>query len=134
MVNTQCPDCAKTYTPHTWRACIQVRQKVAHKRTFLYLEQLIIKHNAHKDTINIREVKDGLDFFYAQRNQAIKMLDFLQSVTPVKTTKSSELISQDIHTSTKSFKHSFSVELVPICKDDMVCLPSKVAKQLGNIS
>lgn len=40
----------------------------------------------------------------------------------------------DIHTSTKSYKFSFSVELVPICKDDLVCLPIKLAKSVGNIS
>lgn len=133
VVYTQCPDCAKSYTPNTWRACVQVRQKVSHKRTFLYLEQLILKHNAHKDTISIREAKDGLDFFYAQRNHAVKMVDFLTAVTPVRSQKSSELISQDIHTSTKSYKFTYSVEIVPICKDDLVCLPPKLAKQLGNI-
>ncbi|KAI9780228.1 MAG: ribosome-binding protein [Geoglossum umbratile] len=130
----QCPDCAKSYTANTWRAVVQVRQKVPHKRTFLYLEQLILKHNAHRDTINIREVKDGLDFFYAQRNHADKFVDFLGSVAPVRSKKSQELISHDIHTSTKSYKFSFSVELVPICKDDIVCLPIKLAKSLGNIS
>jgi len=33
---------------NTWKASVQVRQKVTHKRTFLWLEQLILKHNAHK--------------------------------------------------------------------------------------
>jgi len=47
--------------------------------------------------------------------------------------KSQELISMDIHTSTKSYKFSFSVELVPVCKDDLVALPIKLAKQSGNI-
>ncbi|RAL61195.1 hypothetical protein DID88_010274 [Monilinia fructigena] len=79
----QCPDCAKSYTANTWRACVQVRQKVPHKRTFLYLEQLILKHGAHKDTINIKEVKDGLDFFFAAQNSAEKFVDFLSSVAPV---------------------------------------------------
>ncbi|PQE28774.1 putative nuclear export sequence-containing nonribosomal protein [Rutstroemia sp. NJR-2017a WRK4] len=130
----QCPDCAKSYTANTWRACVQVRQKVPHKRTFLYLEQLILKHGAHKDTINIKEVKDGLDFFFAARNSAEKFVDFLNSVAPVRTKKSQELISMDIHTSTKSYKFSFSVELVPICKDDLVAIPIKLAKQIGNIS
>ena len=130
----QCPDCAKSFTANTWRAVVQVRQKVPHKRTFLYLEQLILKHSAHKDTINIREVKDGLDFFYAHRNHAEKFVDFLNSVAPVKKKTSQELISMDIHTSTKSYKFSFSVELVPICKDDLVALPIKLAKQIGNIS
>lgn len=130
----QCPDCAKSYTANTWRACVQVRQKVPHKRTFLYLEQLILKHGAHKDTINIKEVKDGLDFFFAARNSAEKFVDFLNSVAPITAKKSQELISMDIHTSTKSYKFSFSVELVPICKDDLVALPIKLAKSAGNIS
>ncbi|KAI9837373.1 MAG: ribosome-binding protein [Thelocarpon superellum] len=130
----QCPDCAKSYTANTWRAVVQVRQKVPHKRTFLYLEQLILKHSAHRDTINIKEVKDGLDFYYAQRNHAEKFLDFLSSVAPVRTKKSQELISMDIHTSSKSYKFSFSVELVPICKDDLVALPIKLAKSVGNIA
>src|SRR6185295_14509568 len=119
---------------HTWRACVQVRQKVPHKRTFLYLEQLILKHGAHKDAINIKEVHDGIDFYFAHRNHAEKFLDFLTSVTPVKTNKSQELISHDIHTSVKQYKFSFSAEIVPICKDDLVALPIKLAKSAGNIS
>ncbi|KAL8666292.1 MAG: hypothetical protein Q9202_001561 [Teloschistes flavicans] len=134
VANNQCPDCAKSFTANTWRAVVQLRQKVPHKRTFLYLEQLILKHSAHKETINIKEAKDGLDFFYSQRNHAEKFVDFLTSVAPVRTKKSQELISMDIHTSSKSYKFTFSVELVPICKDDLVCLPIKLAKQAGNIA
>lgn len=130
----QCPECQKSYTPNTWRASVQVRQKVPHKRTFLYLEQLLLKHGVHKDTINIKEVKDGLDFYFAQRNHAEKFVDFLTSVTPVKVKKSQELISVDIHTSTKSYKFSYSCEILPICKDDLVALPQKLAKSVGNIS
>jgi len=39
----------------------------------------------------------------------------------------------DIHTSTKSYKFTYSCELVPICKDDLVALPVKLAKSIGNI-
>ena len=134
VASQQCPDCAKSYTANTWRAVVQVRQKVPHKRTFLYLEQLVLKHGAHKDTINIKEVKDGLDFFFAQRNTADKFVDFLSSTAPVKVKKSHELISMDIHTSTKSYKFTYSAELIPICKDDLVALPIKLAKSIGNIS
>lgn len=130
----QCPDCAKSYTHNTWRAVVQVRQKVPHKRTFLYLEQLILKHSAHKDTINIKEAHEGIDFYFSQRNHAEKFIDFLKSVVPVNMKKSQELISRDVHTSAKSYKFSFSAEIVPICKDDLVCMPIKLAKQAGNIS
>jgi len=58
----------------------------------------------------------------------------LNSVAPVRSKKSQELISVDIHTSTKSYKFSYSVELIPICKDDLVAVPIKLAKQIGNIS
>ncbi|ORY02067.1 nonsense-mediated mRNA decay protein [Clohesyomyces aquaticus] len=130
----QCPDCAKSYTHNTWRAVVQVRQKVPHKRTFLFLEQLILKHGAHKDAINIKEVHDGIDFFFAQRNHAEGFVDFLKAVVPVNVKKSQELISVDIHTSTKSYKFSYSAELVPICKDDLVVLPVSMAKKISNIS
>jgi len=40
----------------------------------------------------------------------------------------------DIHTSTKSYKFTYSAELIPICKDDLVALPVKLAKSIGNIS
>lgn len=80
----QCPSCAQLAAKNTWKAMVQVRQKVSHKRTFLYLEQLILKHYAQKDTISVREVRDGLDFFYSQRNHAIKIVEFLTSVVPVR--------------------------------------------------
>lgn len=134
VASQQCPDCMKSFTHHTFRAIVQVRQKVPHKRTFLYLEQLILKNGAHKETVNIKEAKDGLDFYFAQRNHAEKMVDFLMSVVPCKMKKSQELISMDIHTSVKSYKFSFSIELIPICKDDLVALPIKLARQMGNIS
>ncbi|KAI0230254.1 ribosome-binding protein [Massospora cicadina] len=73
VANQMCDDCTKIMAKNTWKASVQVRQKVPHKRTFLYLEQLILKHNVHKDTTNIKEVKDGLDFYYVQRGHAIKM-------------------------------------------------------------
>ncbi|KAF9163887.1 hypothetical protein DFQ26_002044 [Actinomortierella ambigua] len=130
----QCDDCAKVMAQNTWKAMVQVRQKVDHKRTFLYLEQLIIKHSAHKDTINIKECRDGLDFYYASRSHALKMVEFLQAVTPLRSKSSEQLISTDIHSGTSNYKFSYSVELIPICKDDLVCLPSKIAKSLGNIS
>jgi nonsense-mediated mRNA decay protein 3 len=134
VVAMQCADCARSYTVNTWRAAVQIRQKVAHKRTFLYLEQLILRHNAHVDTISIQESKDGLDFFYGNRSHAIKMIDFLGSVAPIKSKDSKELVSQDTHTGSSTYKFTFSVEIVPICRDDLVILPKKIAHSLGSMS
>ncbi len=134
ITNLQCDDCVRVAAKNTWRACVQVRQKVNHKRTFFFLEQVILKHNAHKDTVNIKEVRDGLDFFYAQRAHAIRMVEFLSSVVPIKTKSSEKIISADAHTSTANFKHTYSVEILPICKDDLICLNSRLVRNMGMIS
>ena len=51
--NQQCKDCEASYAQGAWKAVVQVRQRVSHKRTFFFLEQLLLAHNAHKECINI---------------------------------------------------------------------------------
>lgn len=80
----QCDACQMAIKMDVWQACVQVRQKVDHKRTFFMLEQLILKHKAHEKAIKIMDQPDGLDFFYAHRSHALKFIDFLHSVTPLK--------------------------------------------------
>ena len=92
---------------------VQVRQKVPHKRTFLWLEQLILRHGAHSDCVNITELKDGLDFFFDQRSHAEKLVSFLQSVAPTRYKTSKQLVSQDVHTGKGKVKFTFSVEVLP---------------------
>jgi nonsense-mediated mRNA decay protein 3 len=116
VANQYCDACTRIDAQLTWKAVCQIRQKVTHKRTFLWLEQVILKHNAHKDTSNIKEFRDGLDFYYNTRNQCITMVKFLQSVVPLRITQSQELISSDIHAGTADFKFTYSVEILPICK------------------
>jgi len=130
----QCPACAASFTDHTWQAVVQARQKVDHKRTFLYLEQLILKHNAHTNTIRIKEMPDGLDFYFGHRSHAAKFVDFLQAVTPLRYKTSEQLVSHDAKSNIFNYHYTFSAEIVPICRDDLVCLPRKLAQQLGNIS
>ncbi|KAK0621655.1 NMD3 family-domain-containing protein [Bombardia bombarda] len=134
VAHQQCKECQKSYTANIWRAAVQLRQKVTHKRTFLLLEQLILKHQAHRDAINIKEERDGIDFYFAQKNQAEAFINFLKSVVPVNSKDSRHLISSDTQSGNKSYKYSYSVEIVPICRDDLVALPLKIAKSIGNIS
>jgi hypothetical protein len=55
IANQQCDKCQQFNSDHTWWAVAQIRQKVNHKRTFLWLEQLIIRHNAHEQANNIKD-------------------------------------------------------------------------------
>eukprot|EP01134_Creolimax_fragrantissima_P008096 CFRG8096T1 len=132
--NQTCDDCHRTAAKDHWNAVVQLRQKVDHKRTFYYLEQLIIKHRAHTKTVNIKECSDGLDFFFESRSDAVKLVDFLSSCVPTKMKTSERLISADVQNGTANFKHTLSVEIMPICKEDVVCLPLKLARSLGAIS
>ena len=41
------------------RSIVQLRQHVYHKRTFLFLEQLILKHGADVNCTNIKDIHEG---------------------------------------------------------------------------
>ena len=45
-----------------------------------------------------------------------------------------ELVSQDSKSNVFNYKHTYCVEIVPICKDSVVCLSAKLAHQLGNLA
>lgn len=134
VTNQQCTDCQKSYTEHTWNTVVQVRQKVRHKRTFYWLEQLLLKHNICEKALNIKEQPEGLDFYWGNKNQAAAMMNFLQSVVPIRSQQARRLISEDVQSNIKNYKFNIAVELVPICKDDLVLIPPKLAPYLGGCS
>ncbi len=136
-----------------------------HKRTFLFLEQLILKvryartpriahtcactsypppdhpkthtytlqHGAEEQAVGVKEAPDGLDFFYGNRSHALKMVDFLGSVVAIRSRSDKQLVSADHNNNTFNYKYTFMVEIVPVCKEDLVCLPHKVYSALGGL-
>ncbi|KAJ1522086.1 hypothetical protein ONE63_002397 [Megalurothrips usitatus] len=134
VANQMCDDCHRNEAQDFWHALVQVRQKAENKKTIHYLEQLILKHKAHENTLGIKPNGEGLDFYYHTEAQARKMVDFLGSVLPIRQQHSKRLISQDIHSNTYNYKFSYSVEIVPLSKDSLVCLPKNLTHQLGSIS
>lgn len=134
VFNQQCEDCKKEFTPHTWGALVQVRQKAEHKKTFFYLEQLILKYNAHDRVLKIKEMHEGIDFFYKDKTHALRLVDFLQTMFSIRTKHSKQLISQDLTNNTCNYKYVVSVDLPKVCKDDLVVLKPKLAASLGGCS
>lgn len=116
-----------------WQAVVQVRQKVLHKRTFLYLEQLIIRHNAQEDAMGIKAHPDGLDFYFYHRSHALRFVSFLNHIVPIRSKQADHLVSHDANSNVYRYKYTFSVEILPLCKDDLVCLPPKLSTALGGI-
>lgn len=131
--NLFCDACHRKEANDYWTAVVQVRQKATHKKTLFYLEQLIIKHQAHSNTVDIKPKHEGIDFYFDKKDDAVKFVDFLEAVIPCKYLPSQQLISHDTHSNTYNYKFTYSVEVVPVCKDDIMCLPNALAKYLGNI-
>ncbi len=50
----------------------------------MFLEQLILKHGVDESCSNVRDIHEGVDFFFANRQHAIKFIDFLQNVVPIR--------------------------------------------------
>ncbi|XP_050312977.1 60S ribosomal export protein NMD3 [Anthonomus grandis grandis] len=134
LAHQMCDDCHRTEAKDYWKALVQVRQKAENKKTFYYLEQLILRHKAHESTLGIKPIHGGLDFFYATEAHAKKMVDFLTTVLPCKYQHSKKLISHDIHSNVYNYKFTYCVDIVPISKDSVVCLPKKLTRSLGGIS
>ena len=130
----QCDDCKKEFTPHTWKSMVQVRQRAVHKKTFLFLEQLMIRAKAHDKAIKIQEVPDGLDFYFSHRNHSTALMGFLNDVIPSKYKESKELVSHDVQTSIYNYKYSFVLEIPKICKDDLILMPKALTKELGGVN
>uniref|UniRef100_A0A9J8D806 60S ribosomal export protein NMD3 n=1 Tax=Cyprinus carpio carpio TaxID=630221 RepID=A0A9J8D806_CYPCA len=126
-----CEDCHRVEAKDFWKVVVQVRQKTVHKKTFYYLEQLILKHKLLQSTVRIKEIHEGIDFYYASKQHAQKMVDFLCCLFRSKA--SQRLISHDVHSNTYNYKSTFSAELVPLCKDNVVCLSPRLAQSLGNM-
>jgi nonsense-mediated mRNA decay protein 3 len=129
----QCDDCTKLATEHgVWKACLQVRQRVPHQRTFLFLEQLLIKHQLTKNILKVTSMPNGLDFFYTSRSHAMQLLDFLDSQAPIRSKQSKRLVSQDFNSNIVNYKYSLYCEIAPICRHDLICLDKSIRKIFGN--
>jgi nonsense-mediated mRNA decay protein 3 len=132
--NQQCIECQAEFRQGSWKSLVQVRQRVSHKRTFLYLEQLIIKHGAHRGCLSIETFRDGMDFYFPDKGKAARFISFLENVCPIKVKQSKKLIGTDDKSNISNFKYTNLVEICPLCKDDLLYLPVKMARKMGNIS
>jgi nonsense-mediated mRNA decay protein 3 len=132
--NQMCNDCHRTEAKDFWTCIVQVRQKAINKKTLFYLEQMILKHKAHGDTLGIKTAPMGLDFYFAAENHARKMCDFIGAVLPIKLSTSKKLISHDIHSNSYNYKYTYMIDIVPISKGSLVCLNKKMQQQMGGIS
>ncbi|XP_065869143.1 uncharacterized protein [Euphorbia lathyris] len=130
---TMCNACTRVQAnPDQWVASVQLRQHVPHRRTFFYLEQLILKYGAAVHAIKINQMDHGIDFFFGNQSHGERFVQFIRQYAPVKHRNAEQLVSHDTHTNTCNYKCTSSVEISPICREDLICLPPKVGCSLGN--
>lgn len=124
MEHLYCPDCHKAQGIHQWSAQVQLRQRGAdHKRTLFYIEQQILARRGHANVISMKEVPDGLDFFFGNASHAQRFVELLESLSPCRVTRSKKQIAHDDHSNIFDFKNTWLVEIPPICRDDLVLVP-----------
>ncbi|KAK2965167.1 hypothetical protein RJ640_019922 [Escallonia rubra] len=109
-------------------AVVQVRQDVHHRRTLIHLQQIVHLRNAAARAIRTTQMDNGVDYYFANKGPALVFVDILANSAPVK-------ISVDKRKNSKgsSYYYKFTVQISPICREDLIYLPSEVAISLGNL-
>ncbi|CAO2195934.1 unnamed protein product [Urochloa humidicola] len=117
-----------------WSAVVQVRQRASHRRTLLHLEQQLVRHGAADTAVRVDGSAGGIDLYFASRSHAASLVEFVSSVAPARVgTVTKQLVSHDTKSNSYGFKHTFSVELCPVCRDDLVFLPREASRALGGL-
>ncbi|XP_056855683.1 uncharacterized protein LOC130505093 [Raphanus sativus] len=129
-----CESCSRFHAnPDQWVASVQLRQHVSHRRSFFYLEQLILRHEAASRAVRIKQVHQGIDFYFGNKSHADRFVDFLGKVVPIDYRQDKQLVSHDVKSCFYNYKYTYSVNICPICREDLIFLPSEVASGLGNL-
>lgn len=134
----QCPDCTRESRQRTWQAAVQLRQKRADSdggnKGLLVLE-LAIARNAElrKHILQVQTKKSGFDFYFSSLDKARHFCQYLAKAAPMRTKTSQSLVSEDVKNNTANIKHTVSLDMVPLCRDDLVVI-DKHAKGAGRLA
>ena len=122
-----CDACNKTASKQdTWMAKVQVRQRCDHPRTLLAMEQQLTRRRAEMGRAppaEVRRTKDGLDIMFARRQHAQRFVSLLHGLAPCRSKASAAVIASNAKQGTSNVKHTYAVEVAPVCRGDLVRLP-----------
>jgi nonsense-mediated mRNA decay protein 3 len=89
---------------------------------------------AHGQTAQIKEVPDGIDFYFTQARHSQKLVNFIMTMVPCRVKAGGgRVISQDFKNNSAKSRNAISLELVPICKDDIFVLHPRQHSSLGGM-
>lgn len=70
--------------------------------------------------LKILEAPDGLDVQFPSKSSAQKFAEFVNSHLPTRMKTAKQLVSHDAKSNTAFFKLTYSLEVCPVSKDDLV--------------
>eukprot|EP00834_Sanchytrium_tribonematis_P002533 NODE_80_length_22759_cov_1.466858.p8 type:complete len:315 gc:universal NODE_80_length_22759_cov_1.466858:10180-9236(-) len=88
----------------------------------------------HLDCVGIAPQQEGMDMHFVTKHHAQKFVEFVLKAVPARMQTSDQIISADLKSNTANVKVTFSVEIVPLSRLDLLCLPKQLANKLGGIN
>lgn len=129
----QCPDCREMATKREhWKAIVQLRQHISHKRTVFWLEQQILGRNAHEGVIAIERKVDGLDFQFSDKPSAERFVGILKGLIMLSANSSAKVVSEDLQSAVKDTRFTYSLKCPPVSRQDLILLPKHLVSLTGN--
>jgi nonsense-mediated mRNA decay protein 3 len=114
--NKQCMECIREATDHSWQGLVQLRQHVGHKQSLFLLEHLITQAGLHNLMLNVEIVREGIDFYFREKNKAERVVEFISSRMPTRVKTSKKLVSRDLRSNTSKYEYTSYLEIAPLCK------------------
>jgi nonsense-mediated mRNA decay protein 3 len=122
--NKQCLECIREASEHTWGSQIQLRQRVSTSgsSSLITLESALIKAGMHNLMLSIEVVKQGMNLYFKNKNQAEKVVNFISNLLPTRVKSSKKMISANKQNNTEKYEYVYLVDVVPLVKHDLVYL------------
>jgi nonsense-mediated mRNA decay protein 3 len=89
---------------------------------------------ARKHVVRFETTHNGFDFYFMGLSKAQSFASFVARIAPVKMKTSSKLVSTDNHSNTANVKYTVSVDVVPICRDDLLVISRATAGHSTHIT
>jgi nonsense-mediated mRNA decay protein 3 len=123
----QCPDCNREYTNRTWQALVQLRQRRdngAPRKGLAALEMALARNKEiRKHVLRIDSCRHGLDFYFLTQANAQSFAQFLSRLAPMRLKTTQKMVSEDVKNNTANMKHTFTCDMVPLCRHDLILVP-----------
>ncbi|GAB5368555.1 hypothetical protein AAMO2058_001329400 [Amorphochlora amoebiformis] len=131
VCSKQCRECAMEESSQTGDFILQIRQHGRGSTFIPYIQHRLRATSLCNMISGIEETIHGLDITWTSRNQALRVLKFLENTFPVRLQTTRKLITHNEKINKYRLKYSYCCEIFPTCEADLVRIPAKELKLLS---